>query len=337
VTSVTPRDRIQLALQHREPDRVPWHFTFTAPARAKLEVHFGASDLDEVLGNHLAIHSVRREAGLVEVRPGFWQDEFGVVWNRTIDRDIGVVDDLLLKTRSLTNLVFPDPDNPRRYARLPSFIDANRNRFRVVSVGFSLFERAWSLRGMAELLVDMVEAPAWVDELFGAIASFQVSVVERLVQFDIDAVMFGDDWGHQHGLIMGPHHWRRFIRPHLARMYGAVKGAGKRVFIHSCGKVQEVFPELIELGLDVFNPLQPEVMDPYDTKCQYGRQLSFYGGMSVQRLLPCGTPAQIREEALRLMESVGRGGGYIIAPSHDMPGDIPLENMLAFIEAVHQQ
>ena len=136
----------------------------------------------------------------------------------------------------------------------------------------------------------------------------------------------------------------------LDRVYGVVssspglrnytirpKNAGKAVFIHSCGKVQSLFPELIELGLDVFNPFQPEVMDPYEIKKQYGSQLCFYGGVSVQKLLPYGTPGEIRTEVKRLMEEVGRGGGFIVAPSHDMPGDIPLENLLAFIDTVRAQ
>jgi uroporphyrinogen decarboxylase len=119
-------------------------------------------------------------------------------------------------------------------------------------------------------------------------------------------------------------------------MYAAVKRAGKAVLIHCCGKVQELFPELIELGLDVFNPFQPDVMDPYEMKRQYGSALAFYGGVSVQRLLPHGTPQQIRDEVHRLMDEVGRGGGFIIGPSHDMPGDIPIENMVAFIETVRE-
>jgi uroporphyrinogen decarboxylase len=98
--------------------------------------------------------------------------------------------------------------------------------------------------------------------------------------------------------------------------------------------VQELFPELIELGLDIFNPFQPEAMDPYETKREFGNDLTFFGGMSVQKLLPFGTPQAVRDETLRLMEQVGRGGGFIIAPSHDMPGDIPIENMVAFIETV---
>jgi len=104
--------------------------------------------------------------------------------------------------------------------------------------------------------------------------------------------------------------------------------------VHSCGKVQSLFPELIEIGLDVFNPFQPDVMDVYEMKRLYGDRLAFYGGMSVQRILPHGSPQEVRAEAMRLMQEIGRGGGFIIGPSHHMPGDIPVENMVAFAEAV---
>ena len=211
---------------------------------------------------------------------------------------------------------------------------ANAHRFRYVSLAFSLFERAWSLRGMTDLMVDMLEAPEFVDELLDAITVFNTGILEEVLRCDIDGVKFGDDWGQQNGLIFGGRLWRRFIKPRLAHMYGMVKRAGKAVLIHSCGRVQELFPDLIELGLDVFNPFQPEVMNPYEMKKEFGHALTFLGGMSVQRLLPFGTPRQIRDETCRLMEHVGRGGGFIIGPSHDMPGDIPLENMVAFIETV---
>ena len=112
--------------------------------------------------------------------------------------------------------------------------------------------------------------------------------------------MFGDDWGQQTGLLFGRRLWQRFIKPRITQLYGAVKRAGKAVLIHSCGQVQELFPELIEAGLDVFNPFQPEVMDPYEMKRQFGSRLAFLGGVSVQKLLPFGTPQQIRDEVRRL-------------------------------------
>lgn len=332
----TPRERVLKAIRHEQPDRVPWHFTFTLPARRKAESHYGTTALDSLLGNHLAAYRPMRFGGPVADKPGHWRDDFGVVWNRTIDTDVGVVEQFQLPGRSLADYRFPDPHDRRRYEGLPAFVAAEADRFRYVSISFSLFERAWSLRGMTELMVDMLEAPEFVDELFDAIADFNCGVLDEALKYDIDGVKFGDDWGQQNGLIFGGRLWRRFIKPRLARMYGRVKQAGKAVLIHSCGRVQELFPDLIELGLDVFNPFQPEAMDPYEMKRQFGDRLSFLGGISVQQLLPFGTPQQIRDETRRMMDEVGRGGGLIIGPSHDMPGDIPIENMAAFIDTVRE-
>lgn len=332
---ITPRERIWQAVRHQQPDRVPWHFDYTRPTRLKLEGHFGTQDLESVLGNHLAKYRPRPADGLVEIRPGFWRDDYGVVWNRTVDKDIGVVEDYHLKERSLKDYRFPDPKDPTRYAGLPAFIEGHRDQFRYVSIAYSLYERAWSLRGMENLMVDMLEAPEFVDELLDAITAVQRGILEEVLKQDIDCIRLGDDWGQQKGLIFGHRLWQRFIKPRIAELYGMVKRSGKAVMIHCCGKVQELFPELIELGLDIFNPFQPEVMDPVEMKDQFGKDLTFFGGVSIQKLLPFGTPAQIRSEVRRLIDRVGPGGGFIIAPSHEMPGDIPLENLIAFIEAVH--
>jgi uroporphyrinogen decarboxylase len=333
---VTPRERVLKAIRHEQPDRVPWHFTFTVPARKKAESYYGTTQLDEFLGNHLAVFRPLRFGTWLEDQPGHWRDEFGVVWNRSVDKDIGVVENYQIKGRSLGDYVLPDPLDPRRYEGLPEFAASHAHRFRYISIAYSLFERAWSLRGMTNLMIDMLEAPEFVDELFDAIIEFNCGVLHEVLKYDIDGVKFGDDWGQQSGLIFGGPLWRRFVKPRLARMYGMVKRAGKTVLIHSCGRVQELFPDLIKLGLDVFNPFQPEVMDPYEMKRRHGRELTFLGGMSVQKLLPFGTPQAVRDETRRLMEDVGRDGGFIIAPSHDMTGDIPLENMTAFIETVRK-
>jgi uroporphyrinogen decarboxylase len=335
MTQITPRNRVWQAIRHQQPDRVPWQFGYTVPARRKLEEHFGTTDLDAPLGNHLLKFRPRAADALVELRPGFWRDEFGVLWNRTIDKDIGNVVEYQLKDRSLAGFTFPDPHDPRRYADWPALLAAHADRFRYASIAFSLFERAWTLRGIEPLLIDMLEAPEFVDQLLDALTAFDLGILEEVLSLDIDGVMFGDDWGQQKGLIFGHRLWRRFIKPRITQLYGAVKRAGKAVLIHSCGQVQELFPELIEAGLDVFNPFQPEAMDPYETKRRFGARLTFWGGVSVQKLLPFGTPPQIRDEVRRLIDGVGAGGGFIIGPSHDMPGDIPLENLLALVEAVH--
>jgi uroporphyrinogen decarboxylase len=172
--------------------------------------------------------------------------------------------------------------------------------------------------------------------LFGAIADYNIAQVRKALESDIDAVYFGDDWGQQCGLQMGTKLWHEFIYPQLQRMYAAVRSAGKFVMIHSCGDVDELFDSLLAIGLNCFNPFQPEVMDVYCLLRQYRGRLAFHGGLSTQRTLPFGTVDDVRAESRRLLE-LGADGGYIFAPAHDVEGDVPLENMLAAIETVRQQ
>jgi uroporphyrinogen decarboxylase len=176
-----------------------------------------------------------------------------------------------------------------------------------------------------------------VDELLDAILEFQLGIVRAGSRLPIDAVYCGDDYGQQRGMLISPHLWRRFLKPRLARLYQAAHDAGKWVFIHCCGNILEILPDLIEIGVDCFNPFQPEVMDVYEMKRMYGDRLSFNGGVSTQRTLPYGTPEEVKAEARRLMAEVGKNGGYILSPAHAIPGDAQPENIMALIEAVHEQ
>ncbi|MFH1074187.1 MAG: uroporphyrinogen decarboxylase family protein, partial [Candidatus Firestonebacteria bacterium] len=148
---------------------------------------------------------------------------------------------------------------------------------------------------------------------------------------------FGDDWGQQQGLIMGPKHWRKFIKPRIARMYKKVHDSGKKVFIHSCGDVEEIFPDLIEIGVDVFNPFQPEAFDVYKIKNKFGSKLTFFGGMSTQKTLPFGTPNEVKSETLKLIKEIGKDGGYIFSPAHATPKDVPIENIASMLEVLRNQ
>jgi len=183
----------------------------------------------------------------------------------------------------------------------------------------------------------MIENPEFVHKLLDRILAFNLRLIEHACAYDIDAIMLGDDWGQQRGLIMGPALWREFIKPRIRQTYQAIKARGKFVFIHSCGRVQELFPELIECGLDVFNPMQPEVMDVAEIKRQFGDSLSFYGGISTQRTLPFGTVRETRDEVRRLIDVLGCDGGYIASPAHAIPADARPENVLAMIQVLQNQ
>ena len=242
-------------------------------------------------------------------------------------------------TPKLSRLPDASPDfweSPRFFEDMEERVARFPDRFRVFQIGFSLYERAWTLRGMEALMMDFLEHPAFVHELLTEIADYNIAQARKAMEYDIDAVYFGDDWGQQHGLQMGPRLWREFIYPQLQRMYGAVREAGKYVMIHSCGDVDELFDDLIAAGLNCFNPFQPEVMDVEQLLKDYRGRLAFHGGISTQRTLPFGTVDDVRSETRRMLAR-GAEGGYILAPAHDVEGDVPLENMLAMIEEVQGQ
>ena len=332
---MTRREVVKLALQCRRPPYVPWSFAFTKEAMAKLTEHFGSSDLEDVLQDHFQLLGC--DVGFYsDIGNNCVQDVFGVVWDRSIDGDIGNVKGCLLPGPTLKGYEFPDPRDPRFYTNVREGIEKHGDRFRAFPVGFSLYERAWTLRGMANLMMDFHDHPEFVRELLNAIADFNIAHISEALKCDIDAVFFGDDWGQQRGLQMGPAIWREFIRPVLKRMYGVVRQAGKYVIIHSCGDVDELFDDLIAVGVNCFNPFQPEVMDVAALMKRYRGRLAFFGGLSTQKTLPYGSVQDVQNETARLL-GLGRDGGYIFAPAHAVEGDVPLENMLAFMEAVKQQ
>ncbi|OFW68483.1 MAG: uroporphyrinogen-III decarboxylase-like protein [Actinobacteria bacterium RBG_13_63_9] len=332
---MTKREVVRMVLDGHRPPYVPWSFGFTKEATAKLQEHFGRPDLEDVLQNHLL--KLGSDIGFFEEIGGDCvRDVFGVVWDRSVDKDIGIVRGCVLDSPSLRGYSFPDPLDPRFFADIPQRIERYGDRFRVFQLGFSLYERAWTLRGMMNLLTDFIDHPGFVHELLDAIADYNILQVREVLNYDIDAVYFGDDWGQQRGLQMGPAHWREFLRPVLERIYAVVREAGKYVMIHSCGDVDELFEDLIEIGVNCFNPFQPEVMDVFELMPRYRGRLAFHGGLSTQRTLPYGTAEDVRSEAARLLE-MGREGGYIFAPAHDVEGDVPLDNILSFIEIAQAQ
>ncbi|HBE79465.1 MAG TPA: uroporphyrinogen decarboxylase [Firmicutes bacterium] len=327
------RERVIRTLRHEKSDIVPYHLDLTDEVYARLEEYYHDSDFFGKTGSHLA---QERNESFTILSPTRFKDMFGVVWNREQEGDFGIVLDYILKDAEFGDYVFPKPDEKLIREKCQK-LQQQTDKFRMYIIGFSLFERAWTLRSMTELLIDFKINPEFAGQLLDKIVEYNLAVVDIVSEYDIDCIFYGDDWGQQKGLIMGPALWREFIKPRLKRMYDRAKEYGMYVCQHSCGDIREVFPDLIELGLDAYNTFQPEIYNVGEMKKLYGDKITFYGGISTQRLLPMATPEEVKSETRRLLKLLGENGGYIVAPTHSIPNDVSTENILAFLEVVQNQ
>lgn len=231
---------------------------------------------------------------------------------------------------------WPDLDQPYRWQGVRERVEAlHAQGFAVVGYAGSVFERSWYLRGMEDLMMDMLAAPEVAHWFFERTSAFQRFAAEQFARAGVDIVITGDDVAGQKGMLMKLEMWREFLKSRLAATVRAVKRsrADTLVFYHSDGNVEPVIPDLIEIGIDILNPVQPECMDPAAIKHKFGDRLSFWGTVSVQQTMPFGTPEQVRAEVGARIREVGRGGGLILAPAHVLGPEMPWENIIAFFEA----
>jgi uroporphyrinogen decarboxylase len=336
---MTRKERVIAAMNHQETDIIPYQMDCLSAAERKLKDWFGDVDLSEKIDNHIAVfepsyYSIFKTE---DIDKNKFKDAFGAVWELKPNEDIGTVISNPLKEPTLKGYEFPDPVKIMELEGIPSFIEMNRDRFIIGAIGFSLYERAWILRGIEPVLIDFLENPLFIEELFDRIIDFNLVITKRLCKFPVDAFHFGDDWGQQHGLLIDPEMWRFIFKKRLKKLYDAVHDAGLPVSIHSCGDITDIIPDLIEMGVNMITPLQAEALDFNFLKREYGKYLTFWGGVSTQRTMPYGTPDEVRAEIRELKRILGKDGGYILAPSHELQGDIPLENMLAFIEEAKRE
>jgi uroporphyrinogen decarboxylase len=333
---MSKRDVVIEALRFRPVPYTPWDWGPTSQCAQRLREYLRTDDLEPLLDPHFL--SLGAAIGRSEpVDENHVRDRYGVVWDRTVDKDIGTPCDWPIRTPAdLDGYEFPDAGDPSWYAGIPKALARHPDRFSIYCLGFSLYERGWTLRGMVDLLMDMVDRPAFVERLLDRIVEHNLQQVHTALEQGVDAVYFGDDYGQQRGLIFGIDHWRHFIKPRLARMFAPVREAGKFVTMHSCGCVQELFDDLVEIGLNMFNPFQPEVMDVFALLPRYHGRLAFHGGMSVQKILPFGSEDEVRRQTRKLIEA-GGAGGYVFSPSHAVPYDVPPRNLVAMVEELKSQ
>ena len=329
------------AIRHKEPAHLPYHIDVLPPVAERLKEHFATDDIDVAMGNFLRWLAMEKEwqelpggpcasAIPVRVMGGRARDEFGVIWQK-ISVNRGYVVEHPLKEPNLAGYKFPEFDYEKKFAYFPREIERDKGHFLVAWVG-DLWERAHFLRGLDNLLADLLLHPAFVHELLERLEKVILRNMDAIGRFPVDGFFLSDDYGLQESLMMRPETWREFIKPHLKNIFQRVHQLGRICFLHSCGNVSEIVPDLIEVGLDVLHPIQPEAMDIARLKREFGGDLTFYGGLGTQAFLVRQSPEGVKKEVKRLAQLMGQGGGYILGPGISIQHDVPFHNLLALIE-----
>lgn len=332
------RDLVISAVAHKNTSPVPHDIDLTIPLAGKVcsRLSIKHENLWEWFDNHTQEAKYKKGQFLENE---IYIDPFGVKWDRSgADKDIGIIMECILKEPEIKNYRVPEPNLEYVDEITKKMIKEDKDSYKFGKIGFSLFERAWSLRGLENFLADLAGEEKFVFELFEQILDYNMKTIDHALKYkELDGFFFGDDYGQQTGLMMSPAAWRKFIKPCLAKMFGRVKSKGRTVALHSCGDLSAILGDLIDIGLDIYQTVQPEIYGLKKIKDNFGAHLTFWGGISTQRDLPYAAAEEVKKTARETIRILGKNGGYIAAPTHQVPADVPVENILALDEAFKNQ
>ncbi len=355
------RERVRMALAHERPDRCPMQISFTPEFAVRLRddlklkgqgihnPHGGGNtyELERALDQDMLLSSV----GWVNsyYQEGYQArdmstDEWGVTW-KTVEYSTPYgkgkytepFGHPLADDRDVDAYVPPDPTRPELYGDAARALRDFHDEYWIVGVTVTtIFECAWALRGYDRLLMDMLQNPDMAERILEIPFEYHSAVACRLVEMGVDMIWLGDDVGGQTSMVMSPAMWRRFLKPRMARLIEALKAINHdlKVAYHSDGAIQPIIPDLIDIGLDVLNPVQPAAMDPAWLRKRFGTQLCYWGSIDIQRTLPFGKPADVAAEVLARTQTLGDSGGLIIGPTHNVQLDTPMENFWAMVDTI---
>lgn len=354
---MTHRERVLNALNHDEPDRCPMQISFTPEFAARLEQdmsikglkehnpHGGGNtyEIERALGQDLLLTSVGWANSYYQ-QEGRYTDEWGIRW-RPVEYQTRfgtghyteIEKNPLAEDRAIETYRAPDPTRPGLYTEAERVVREFKSEYWIVGVTVTtIFETAWALRGLDRLLMDFVLNPALAKRILDIPFQYHLEAAKQLVRLGVDMIWAGDDMGCQTALLISPDMWRRFFKPRMKQFFSELRQINPEVKIayHSDGNIEALIPELIEIGLDVLNPVQPACMDPARIKKEYGKRLCFWGTIDEQHTLPFGSPEEVSAEVLKRIRTVGRNGGLILGPTHHVQMDTPIENFWAMVNTI---
>lgn len=359
------RDRAQMALDRKEPDRCPMDISFTPEFAARLRKQMGLDEEDACARDRGQSNYVLERAlhqDMLYTSVGFCKkiyvdevndtgevihiDEWGVRYKDVeYATKFGkgyyteIVGHPLVDDQAINAYQPPDPDRPELYAEAERVVKQYKDEYWITGgTPLTIWETAWALRGLERALMDLVVNPDFVEKLLDIPLNYHLPAAKKLVEMGVDMIRLADDVGNQSTMLMSPETWRRFLKPRMAKFISALTDINPDVKIayHSDGVIYPIIPDLIEVGVDVLNPVQPRCMDPEKLKKDYGDRLCFWGSIDVQYTLPFGTPAEVEREVITRLRTLGRNGGLIIGPAHMVQYDTPLENFWAMVNTISQ-
>ena len=346
-------DRFRATLSHRRPERILFRADFTPDLHRRLVARAGTEDLDRHYGVHDRGHiAIRRPAELP--RPDYapyWRNE--KLPDGTTINDYGVAMvpsgyyhfwgyvSPLRNARAIADLENYPIDDVRKwdFSGLKAHADARHAGGKIAGASIGhMYETAWQIRGYEQFLMDMVENPSWAECLLERLMDQNMAKAEAYARAGADMIATGDDVANQENLMFAPDAWRGLMLKRWKKVWGRIKeiNPGCKIWYHSDGNISAIIGDLIEAGVDILNPLQPECLDLDAIHKRYGRQLVFDGCIGTQSTMPFGKPADVRARVKEVIEKYGREGGLIVSPTHALEPDVPLENIDMFFAACNE-
>jgi uroporphyrinogen decarboxylase len=360
---MTPRERVRTAMSRQVPDRVPKGCDFTPAAYDKYLAHVGGElDLDPSIPEQAAKIPGPAEYFDMEVRgvgfmgpdtmpdfrPWFCEDlpdntgfsEYGTAFVPGTFYHFTRYRFPLENAQTVADidaLPWPDFTPASRHDHLEAQVAALQAEgwYTIGGVGH-IFENAWQVRGQEPLFEDMIRRHDIATDIYDRMTEDRAFQARRFCEAGCDSIVCGDDVGMQDRMMFSPAMWRHWLKPRWQYVWQIAKKANPDVqlWYHSDGAIQPIIPDLIEIGLEILNPVQPECMDQAWIKREYGDRLAFWGCVGTQTTMPFGTPEEVRANVKWLIETMGAGGGLYLAPTHVLEPDVPFENVLALMQAI---
>lgn len=347
------RERVITAMKRKVPDRVPFCVSgFAGRAYETFKQNSGSDDPVDYFGSDVRSVGFRNPDVLPDYSKyhvnekfpeGTSFDSHGVAYTPgSVEHFTHIVSPLRNSNelKELMDYPLPDFTGPECFGHLKEEVEKHHKNGFAVSGGMecTLFEWAWQIRGMEEFLADLCTRPEWAEVLVDKWFKARLFMIEKIAAAGADIIRTGDDVGMQTGMMISPGIWRKIFKPRMAKLVSKAKSINKDIliFYHSDGNIEKIIPDLIEIGIDILNPVQPECLDPVKMKKLYGDKLSFWGTIGTQSTMPFGTVTDVRNTVKARIKTCGQNGGLLLAPTHVLEPEVPWENIVAFVEAVKE-